>query len=151
MCLIRGSLVEDAAQVLELAHLFYLCSLPLPLILFTFRFSLSTPSTVISVSSGAVCFSFICVSAFPSYFLPSSGFIKYSSLIRFYFSFGLCISIRSSLLLFTLPSPLSVFCFFFFLHLSLSLFLCIFFSLVGMYFRRFWSSQRLYLFLQQVF
>jgi hypothetical protein len=115
-------------------------SLPGAFHFFKFPICLSTSSDVISVSSGAVCFSFICVPTSPSSFLPSSSFMKYSShswVIPFSFSLGLCISTPPSLFLFLLslspPSPSSA-------SSSLYISLCIFFSLQGICFCRFLSS-----------
>jgi hypothetical protein len=107
-------------------------TLPGAFLFFKFLICLSTSSAVISVSSGAVCFSFISVPASPSSFLPSSSFMKYSSHFcivissltdSFFFpsrfmDFHTSLSVLISFISFSYHS---LFCFFFSLHLSLYL------------------------------
>jgi hypothetical protein len=96
----------------------------LPYLIFHLTGSDRPPSAVISVFSGTVCFSFICIPACPSPFLPSSSFLKYSShscivissltdsfsfLSRYkYFHTSLCVLIS-----FISFSSVSLLCFFF--------------------------------------
>jgi hypothetical protein len=100
------SILQPVSLLFLLSHTFIVHSAlrpsPMPYLFFTFLICLSTSSTVTSVPSTAVCFFFISVSAFPSSYLPSNSFMKYSShscivisLLTnpFSFSLGLCISI----------------------------------------------------------